>query len=303
LSDIALPELCEWSTTIPEQHSLSIKLGKLAHYGAAADFAVTEQEDVVLRIPGVAGFHVSAGGDRVTIQAEDIADPLMVRAYLYGSVLAALCYKRGLLPLHGASVLLNQSAIILSGSSGVGKSTLATALARRGHPLLCDDVCAMDMNPCGVPLLWPAFPRVKLRPDVIASFQLGAAVSYTRAASGTKGHFGMAPIQCTAMVGRPFPVAAVYALDPPSGDKVKRTLLSAKDAFIFLDSQAHRGWMGRNLGLHGQLFRHTAALAAAVPVYRLQRPCALERLDEVVELMEAATHNGAAAEAVGVAIG
>jgi hypothetical protein len=48
--------------------------------------------------------------------------------------------------------------------------------------------------------------------------------------------------------------------------------------------------MGRNLGLHNQLFGHIAMLAAAVPVYRLDRTCALDRMDEVACLLETA-HN------------
>jgi hypothetical protein len=83
-------------------------------------------------------------------------------------------------------------------------------------------------------------------------------------------------------------LATIYALDTPAGGKVSRSLLRGKDAFVFIESQAHRGWMGRNLGLHNQLFSHTTLLAAAVPVYRLDRPCALDRLDEVACLVEAA---------------
>jgi len=299
LSDIALPELPAWSAALPEEQNLIIELGALSHYGAAMDFAVTEKEGAILRIPEVASFHVHAAGDRVTLQIEANADPLDVRAYLYGSVLALLCYKRGLFPLHGSSVLLNDAAIILSGPSGFGKSTLAAALARRGHPLLCDDVCAIDMKTSGQPLLRPAFPRVKLLPDVIAKVQLEAAVTYTLAELGTKGHFGMASFPSAAVVSHAVPVAAIYALDLPAGDAVERTLLTGKAAFVFLDSQTHRGGMGRELGLHVQLFRHIVALASSVPVYRLQRPSALERLDEVVDLLEVASHDRAATQAAG----
>ncbi|PSH02818.1 MAG: hypothetical protein CXZ00_15460 [Acidobacteria bacterium] len=286
-----LPELSAWSATVPKEQTLRIQFGALPDTGEISHFAVTEEEDVLLRVPGVAGFHLHAAEHRVTIQMEGSSDPLLVRNFLYGSVLAVLCYKRGLFPLHGASVLLNGSAVILSGPSGSGKSTLATALARRGHPLLCDDVCAIDTKVPGRPLLWPAFPRVKLLADAISNFELGAAMTYSRAASGTKGHFGMTAFSSTAVVSCPVPVAAVYALESPSGDKVERSLQKGKDAFLLLDSQAHRGWMGRNLGLHGQLFRHITALASSVPVYLLRRPRVLERLDETANLLETAHHD------------
>jgi hypothetical protein len=258
--------------------------------GTLAGFCANSEDGVSLRVKGVAGYRVNPQADHVTVQPDQGVDPLLLRAYLFGSVLAILCYRRGLFPLHGSCVLLDGEAVIFSGASGAGKSTLATALARRGHPLLCDDVCAIDLSNPRRPMLRPAFSRVKLLPDVIDCFQLGAAVTYLQATQGMKGHFGMAAIQPMEAIQQPVPLTAIYALDTPTGDKVNRSLLRGKNTFVFVESQAHRGWMGRNLGLHNQLFGHIAMLAAAVPVYRLDRPCALDRVDEVACLVEAA-HN------------
>src|SRR6185312_956473 len=82
----------------------------------------------------------------------------------------------------------------------------------------------------------------------------------------------------------------IYALDAPAGDQARRSRMPGKDAFVFIESQAHRGWMGRNLGLHEQLFGHITNLAATMPVYRLERPCDLDRVDEVASLVES-EHN------------
>jgi hypothetical protein len=107
----------------------------------------------------------------------------LVRAFFYGSVLAFLCFRHGFFPLHAAAVLLEQGAVAFSGPSGAGKSTLASALALRGHILLSDDLCILDVSESSRPMLWPAFPRVRLREDAIASFGLGEATMYTRSAS------------------------------------------------------------------------------------------------------------------------
>jgi hypothetical protein len=289
-SAIPLPELTTWSGAQESNAEgiIRIELQESSLDDTAAGFCANSEDGVSLRVKGVAGFRVNPGADRVTVQPQDGVDPLLLRGYLFGSVLAILCYRRGLFPLHGSGVLLGGEAVIFSGASGAGKSTLATALARRGHPLLCDDVCAIDLSNPRQPMLRPAFPRVKLLPDAIDYFQLGAAATYSQAAQGTKGHFGMAAIEPTEANQQPVPLAAIYALDTPAGDRVGRSLLRGKNAFVFLESQAHRGWMGRNLGLHNQLFGHIAMLAASVPVYRLHRTCALDRMDEVACLVEAA---------------
>lgn len=286
-SELCLPELQPWSEALGDDRILTLELGGSVPADGEAGFAATADGGAMLRVPEVALFRINAAADRVAIHPAQGADLLVVRSFLYGSVLAVLCYKRGLFPLHGASILLGDSAVIVSGPIGAGKSTLAAALARRGHALLSDDVCAIDLKDAARPLLWPAFPRVKLLQDAIDNFNLGAAACYSRAATGTKGHFGVASFDA-AKTARTAPVAAIYALAPPEGDAVSHKQLRGKDAFVFLESQAHRAWMGRGLGLGVQLFRCIGAVAAAVPVYRLERPRSLERLDETVRLLERA---------------
>ena len=283
-----LPELEAWNGTqkVKAEGTIRIELQESAPDNTAADFCMDSESGISLRVKGVAGFRVNPKADHVTVQPEEGADPMLLRAYLFGSVLAILCYRRGLFPLHGSCVLLDDEAVIFSGASGAGKSTLATALARRGHPLLCDDVCAIDLSNPMRPMLRPAFPRVKLLPDAIDCFQLGEAVTYSQSAQGAKGHFGMAAMHTVEAIQQPVPLGAIYALDTPAGDRASRSPLWGKDAFVFIESQAHRGWMGRNLGLHEQLFGHIALLAATVPVYRLDRPYALDRVDEVACLVE-----------------
>jgi hypothetical protein len=291
-SAMPLPELTAWDGAQERgsEGTIRIDLQKSAPADTAAGFCIDIDNGISLCVKGVAGFRVNPEADHVTVQPEEGVDPMLLRAYLFGSVLAILCYRRGLFPLHGSCVLLDDEAVIFSGASGAGKSTLATALARRGHPLLCDDVCAIDLSNPRRPMLRPAFPRVKLLPDAIDCFQLGEAVTYSQSAQGSKGHFGMAAMHTLEAIQQPVRLGAIYALDKPAGDRASRSPLWGKDAFVFIESQAHRGWMGRNLGLHDQLFGHIAILAAKVPVYRLDRPCDLNRVDEVACLVES-EHN------------
>lgn len=291
-STIPLPELTPWSKAQKSSPEETIRIEvRESRMHESLDSCFTNREDgVSLCVKGVAEFRVNSRADHVTVQPEERVDPLLLRAYLFGTVLAILCYRRGLFPLHGSCVLLAGEAVVFSGASGAGKSTLATALARHGHPLLCDDVCAIDLSNPRRPMLRPAFPRVKLLPDAIDCFQMGEAVTYSQAAQGTKGHFGMAAIRPMEAIQHPVPLGAIYAMETPAGDKASRSLLRGKNAFVFIESQAHRAWMGRNLGLGKQVFGHIATLAATVPVYRLERPCDLSRVNEVASMVEAA-HN------------
>ncbi|MBI5593081.1 MAG: hypothetical protein HY881_21655 [Deltaproteobacteria bacterium] len=102
---------------------------------------------------------------------------------------------------------------------------------------------------------------------------------------GEKGHFGMAGLECIADANNPVPVAVIYAIDTSHGMVMDRRPLRGKERFNFLDSQAHRSWMGRALGSHQDIFRQLAALSRAVPVYRLQRPRSLQGMEEATAFL------------------
>ncbi len=290
LSDLELPELLPWPAPEPELRPLRLEVADPAPSSGPNGFEPLDNGGARLRVAQVALFEMSPSGDHVGVHPCADVDPLLLRTYIYGSVLAVLCYLRGLMPLHGASVLIGDQAVVLSGPRGAGKSTLAAALARRGHPLLSDDVAPLDLTDPGHPMLWPAFPRVKLLDDAIAAFGLAAATTYSRAPLGTKGHFGMAAPLLHQYITRPVRLGGVFALDKPNEESVSSVRLRASEAFVFLDSQAHRARMGRRMGAGTRMFRQICALAAAIPVRRVTRPCNLERLEESAELVETAMH-------------
>ena len=83
-------------------------------------------------------------GRAVRYETERGAEESDVRAFLLGSVWAALGWQRGLLPLHASSVARGGNLHAFSGGPGAGKSTLAAALARHGYPLFTDDLLFLD---------------------------------------------------------------------------------------------------------------------------------------------------------------
>jgi hypothetical protein len=285
LSEIELPELPLAGAEALEEPALRVSLGSVAQ-PPAAGFVVTDGGDVLLRIPVLGDFFVSRTGDEVIVQAQANVDPLQLRNCLYGSVLATVCYLRGLFPLHGSSVLMHDAAIAFSGQSGAGKSTLAMAVARRGHPLLSDDVCALDLRDTAHPMLRPAIPRTKLFADTIDHFQLGASDLYTHTARGSKGHFSMAGALADTRVGRALPLRAVYMLDARDQDQVSLVALRGKNCFSFWMQQAHRSVIGYKLGFRQRIFQQVSVLASTVPVYLLRRPRRLSALESTVQLLE-----------------
>jgi len=296
-SDIPLPELLPWPTHTLAPSIQEPDLRITFRTGVAPEKGLRRPQpdgsfDIAVR--GLASFHISPATDILSIEAAEGIDPVLLRNHLYGTVLAAICYRRNLLPLHGAAIKLGDSAVILCGDSGAGKSTLGTAFSRHGYTLLNDDVCAIDFDRPDGPLLRPAFPRVKLLPDAIDAFGLDPETTYSVAARGTKGHFGMAP----AGTGAPaaLPIAAIYHLLQPGEDGPLTKAMKAIEAIPFLRAQVHRRGIGKLLGHQEAVARQVFRLSGAVPCYALTRRKGLEFLSQTVDFIAAKHGQDAAAQ-------
>lgn len=68
--------------------------------------------------------------------------------------------------LHASAVEIGGRAVCISGPSGGGKSTLATALCMAGGRLLSDDVVAISLDADGHPFVEPSTTRTWLAPEL-----------------------------------------------------------------------------------------------------------------------------------------
>jgi hypothetical protein len=108
----------------------------------------------------LAADHVWAdwGHDTKVKEANDVT------ALLAGPILGGLLRLQGVLSLHASVVQVGESAVLLVGERGAGKSTIAGALAQRGHAIMSDDVAAVTHD-AGAWKVHSGYPRLRLRPD------------------------------------------------------------------------------------------------------------------------------------------
>lgn len=204
-----------------------------------------------------------------------------LHAPLLGVVFGVLLAQRGVFTLHASAVAIRGTAVAFLGEKGAGKSTTAAALLQRGHPLLTDDVLAIGNVDNDPPTAYPAFPRMKLWPDAIA-------------ANGRR----VAPLPCVTpesekrvqpteqFAQTPAPLSRIYVLD--DGPRIHASRMSEQEAFRAI--LPHR-YAARFLGENGEEKAHFDALrqiATSVPVYRLTRPRALDRLANLAAFVDAA---------------
>jgi hypothetical protein len=108
-------------------------------------------------------FRFSAAGDALCIQYSqtEMGD---LFPFLMGPGLGAALHLRGVPLLHGASVLIDDAAVLVSGLSGTGKSTLTAELVAAGLPLLTEDLTPLAFSGLDLDIL-PGYPALQLHAD------------------------------------------------------------------------------------------------------------------------------------------
>jgi hypothetical protein len=187
--------------------------------------------------------------------------------------------------LHASAVRTSAGVVAFAGAGGVGKSTLAAALCRRGAALVSDDALAVVPWPGG----WagvPSYPSVRLWPESLRAL-FGADQAAPRAAHYTPKRRlhapGVLPVET-----RTTPLAAICLLDGgrgrPSADATMERV-AGPDALVALLSVCFQIDV-RDRGRLAALTTQLADVVEAVPVFRLTVPEGLARLDAVAGALE-----------------
>jgi hypothetical protein len=88
--------------------------------------------------------------------------------FLLGSFLGLVLRLRGVCCLHASVIVVGGKGVALAGHQGAGKSTTAAALARRGFPVLADDIAALADQETTF-LVQPGIPRLLLLPSAVGA--------------------------------------------------------------------------------------------------------------------------------------
>jgi hypothetical protein len=230
-------------------------------------------------------------------------------AMLVGPVLGRLLRLRRTVSLHGCVVKIGTRAVVLVAGKGVGKSTVAAAMAQRGHAVLSDDLAAIPERATGGWMAEPGYPRLRLGPASIAAIDTWAASAPARVPDAGAVLTGLDKRYLALSSGddrdewrfhpEPLPAGVIYELrrdldllapvvSPVSGAERAMTLLrhaTAPTAPLGASTRADE-------------FARLGRLAADIPIRRLACPDSLKALPDVCQmLVDDATSNNYEAEA------
>ena len=229
-----------------------------------------------LVVDGVARYHV-ADGQRIVVQpiGGDVVD---LGVFLVSSACAALLMQRGIVPLHASSVATAAGAVLFLGGSGIGKSSLLTALLKRGYAMLADDATGVVVrNDCAVAL--PAFPNLRLWTNMLD--ELG-----WRDRAGDRVRAGVDKYWVPALrfQREPLPIRCCFML--AIGQRIAATQLSSQTALHYLGRHTYRKRFLAGSGLESKHFHTMTHIANRLPVRELTRPTSPNLIDALADRVE-----------------
>ena len=105
-------------------------------------------------------------GSEIIIKANEKTNWFNVTSYIVTEALPSILFQRGIFTIHGSCIEINDGAIVITGASGAGKSSLANEFLESGYRMLADDTVGITVNDEGVYTI-PAFPQRRLVADLV----------------------------------------------------------------------------------------------------------------------------------------
>lgn len=236
----------------------------------------------VLRYAEVADFFLWP--DRVVCHLQDPKYDYVVEVYLLGLVLSFWLERRGTPVLHASAVSVDGRAVVFLATNYGGKTSLAATLMQAGHPLLSDDVLAVETRGSGV-VVQPGYPQMRMWPKQAEYFlgryetlaQVHPALEKRRVPVGPNG---VGAFQQTSE-----PLGCIYLSEMRSANGSNREVridpVSKGDAAIELVRGSFLPNIVVAAGLQARRMSLLSQIANQIPVRRLSFPEDPDQLPKV----------------------
>ena len=215
---------------------------------------------ILFRIPGIGRLLIDS--DRVVAAPDDEAGEEALAWIMERHAATMQELLHGRFSLWAAGVLLGGRAVAIAGTDSVGKSTVAAALAQRGHPVLADSALRIELRE-GLPIAHPDGRRhIELWPEAARSVRIDPE-------DGEPLRDGLAARSFVFEAAEASPLAAVVILARTADSRQQAEVLSGGAAMEAVSQATQLLGLVDATGARTAHFRWLAAVASNVRVIRM----------------------------------
>jgi hypothetical protein len=281
-SEIRLPEAIECEPTIIDVEII---------YGVMPYLIQIKREDQKsdnLLGPGNRWFYIPnegsfliKDGTNIIVERDETADDKHIRSLLLGACLGCILYQREIIAIHGAAIVWKGKAILISGRSGAGKSTISSEFRNRGCQFMADDTVAITSNKEGV-YAYPSYPQQKLCVD--AAVQYGYDLNKLVLLNEDRKKYGidLSASFCPEMRK----IAAFIYLDIHEEDELVIDTLNGTEKLHLIIENLYNFIEYNVAGMSPVIFKKCLEITQKIPIIRVRRPEKENTILQIVELLE-----------------
>lgn len=230
-----------------------------------------------VHVEGIGWFGIDPHTSTITVPPS--LHGVWLEGTIWGLPVALLVLARGGSFFHAAAVEIDGRAVILTGPSHHGKTTLAGALAAAGYRLLSEDLVRCAVGPQTV--VYPGPAMVRLRHDVAEWLVVPGAERV--ADDEEKVHLALD--RNRRGTSDPLPLAGIVFLHRGEKTSIMRLAPISTIQDLWAVSLNIPTAAGR-----AQCFGAITEIAETVPVWKMVRPLTRRALDGAIDMVVAAGH-------------
>ena len=220
--------------------------------------------DFLFKFEGIGRYRVQYGS-RIIIQPEREALPAEIRLVLLGSSIGALLHQRGMLAIHGSAITDGNQTTILSGQSGVGKSTIAAGLLELGYSVIADDISVIGRNGKHF-IVERGIPHLKLWKDVLV--HLNKADDLSKVRPQLEKYRIPIPVLEEDLPG----LSKIIILSPSNSKDFSYSEILGRDKFHELRNNTYRLQFIDKMNQTEAHFRNLSQLVNSIQMFHVNRP-------------------------------
>lgn len=225
---------------------------------------------------------VVENGSRILYERRENGNQIYLQTYILGFGMAMLHLQRKEMALHCSALCRQGEAILITGESGSGKSTMTASLLKNGFDFMADDMTIIKRNAVGGIHVMSGFPFQKLTRDMVsASGYLLEELIYI---NEKKDKF-LVPYE------RKFPteetkVKAIFHLEV--NNSIKQVQYEKLEGMEKYYTCVHNLFLRKLFQpqKHANFYaEHCLEIASKIMVYRIQRPVGEDSVSQIEKLI------------------